>query len=256
MERYELSDPNGLFKGSAPLLIAHRGYTPIAPENSLVSFLEAARRGYWAIETDVHETLDGVLVCCHNFSLSKMYGVSMKIEEHTYRELSELYITAGNNADKYSRGELRLPLFDEYLDICKKSGCVPFIETKGDVVGRTLEAVERFDLIRHSVLSSSNFDHISEARKLNSEIFIHHIFSTPEQMEIIAGYGNGGLSYNYPILDEVPEGLIELTHKHGVRVCLRAGDTPESVERMLQMGLDYIPTNCTVPKDAANVRLL
>lgn len=247
MERYELSDPNGLFKGNGPLLIAHRGYTPTAPENSLISFSKAAKRGYWAIETDVHATLDGVLVCCHNFSLSKMYGVSMKIEEHTYKELSELYITVGNDADKYSRGELRLPIFEEYLDICKKSGCVPFIETKGDVVGKTLDAVERFDLVRHAVLSSINFDHISEARKLNKDIFVHHIFSTPEQMEIIAGYGNGGLSYNYPILDEVPKGLIEMTHEHGVRVCLRAGDSAESIKRMMEIGLDYIPTNCMEP---------
>ena len=60
--------------------------------------------------------------------------------------------------------------------------------------------------------------------------------------------GNGGLSYNYPNLDDVPEGLIEETHKNGVKVCLRAGDNPESVKRMIEMGLDYIPTNCTEPK--------
>ena len=30
-------------------------------------------------------------------------------------------------------------------------------------------------------------------------------------------------------------------------MCLRAGDTPESVEKMTALGLDYIPTNVTVP---------
>ena len=52
-----------------------------------------------------------------------------------------------------------------------------------------------------------------------------------------------GLSYNYKDLTAVPDGLIEKTHKAGVRVCLRAGDTRETVLKMLAMGLDYIPTN-------------
>ena len=64
----------------------------------------------------------------------------------------------------------------------------------------------------------------------------------------IAKMGNGGLSYNYPVLDDVPEGLIEKTHEAGVKVCLRAGDSEESLARMIAMGLDYIPTNCTLPR--------
>jgi hypothetical protein len=32
-------------------------------------------------------------------------------------------------------------------------------------------------------------------------------------------------------------------HQAGLRICFRAGDTKESVLRMLEMGLDYIPTN-------------
>lgn len=247
MKAYNFSDPYGLFGEKKPIFIAHRGFSPIAPENSLVAFEEAAKRKYWAIETDVRETLDGVLVCCHNSSLSKMYGSKMKIEEHTLSELSELQITAGNNVELYAKEQLRLPLFDEYLQICKKSGCVPFIETKGEVVGKTLKAVENFGLTEGAVLSSANFEHIKEARSLSKIIFIHHIFSSPEEMEIIANLGYGGLSYNYPILDEVPDGLIELTHEHGVRLCLRAGNTKETVERMMNMGLDYIPTNCTTP---------
>ena len=64
----------------------------------------------------------------------------------------------------------------------------------------------------------------------------------------ISAMGNGGLSYNYPNPYDVPDGLIEETHKNGVKVCLRAGDNRETVERMVALGLDYIPTNCFVPE--------
>ena len=46
---------------SFPRLIAHRGFTPLAPENSLFAFEVAGRLGFWAIESDVHETRDGLL---------------------------------------------------------------------------------------------------------------------------------------------------------------------------------------------------
>ena len=247
----EFENRGGLFdkKGKAPLLLAHRGYTTDAPENTLVSFLHAAERHFWAIETDVHLTLDGILVCCHNSSLKKMYGSDMKIEEHTLKKLFAEKVTAGNCNGNYTAGELRLPLFDEYLDICKKSGCVPFIETKKNVVEETLFAVKKFDLIDHAVLSSVDFSHIETARALNKEIFVHHIFSNEELMEKISDFGYGGLSYNYPDLDTVPEGLIERTHEAGVRLCLRAGDTRESADRMISLGLDYIPTNKMTPAD-------
>ena len=42
--------------------ISHRGFTPLAPENSLPSFYYAGLLGQWAIETDVHMTRDGEIV--------------------------------------------------------------------------------------------------------------------------------------------------------------------------------------------------
>ena len=81
-----------MFNCKKPLLIAHRGYTPAAPENSLASFSEAAKRHYWAIETDVHSTKDGVLVCCHNESLMHMFGIDVIIENATYDELKSYRI--------------------------------------------------------------------------------------------------------------------------------------------------------------------
>ena len=86
-----------------------------------------------------------------------------------------------------------------------------------------------------------------EARRLDKEIFVHHIFSKPEQLDELAAMGNAGLSYNYKDLSTVPDGLVERVHAKGVKMCLRAGDTPEAVEKMVALGLDYIPTNVTVP---------
>ena len=94
-----------------------------------------------------------------------------------------------------------------------------------------------------SVFSSIQLEHILAAADISDVIFLHHIFSSEENLPFFGRRGNCGVSYNYPDLSKVPEGLIERTHEAGVKVCLRAGDTIEKCLIMLDMKLDYIPTN-------------
>lgn len=228
-----------------PKFISHRGYTPIAPENSLISFEEAGKRGVWAIETDVRMTRDGGMVCCHDSSTARRFGEELIIEETDLDDLMKLRISAGNHVGAYPSDCLRMPKLDEYLDICARYGAVPFIETKGtaDVVEAVLRELKRRGIISKSVVSSIEFEHIEQARRLNSEVFVHHIFSSEALLPKLSKMNNAGLSYNYTNLDEVPEGLIERTHEAGVKVCLRAGDDVGTAVKMIEMGLDYIPTN-------------
>ena len=228
---------------ATPLIIGHRGFTPVAPENSLPSFEAAGRRGFWAIETDVRRTRDGVLICCHNATTAARYDRELVIAESTYGELMAVTMAKGNGLDRYSKEELKMPTFAQYLDICERHGAVPFIESKEMVIEEIFFELRRRDLMGSSVMSSVNFDHILEARRLDREIFIHHIFSNVELMHRLSEMGNAGLSYNYPDLDLLPSGLIEETHACGVKVCLRAGDSVETCQRMFDLGLDYIPSN-------------
>ena len=235
--------------GKGMLFIAHRGCQSLAPENTIPSFVCAARLGLQAIETDVRFSKDGVMVCSHDDSLKRMFGLKQKVSETAYAELKSLVPVKGNGLIVWPKETLRIPTFSEYLDVCEKYDAVPFIETKGDVavVKPVLDEVRRRGLARVAVLSSVQFDHIREARRCDKEIFIHHIFSKPEQLDELAAMGNAGLSYNFKDLSAVPGGLVAGVHAKGVKMCLRAGDTPDAVARMVALGLDYIPTNVTVP---------
>ena len=226
-----------------PLFLGHRGFTPVAPENSLPSFEAAGKRGFWAIETDVRLTRDGVMVCCHNATTAARFDADLTVSECTYAELLKLTMAKGKGLDLYAPDQLRMPTFEQYLDVCEKYGAVPFIESKEMVIDRIFDVLRRRDLMGSAVMSSVNFEHILEARRLDREIFIHHIFSSVEQMHLLSEMGNAGLSYNYPDLDLLPAGLIEETHACGVKVCLRAGDSIETCRRMFDLGLDYIPSN-------------
>lgn len=237
-------------------LIAHRGFTPAAPQNSLAAFREAGKRNFWAIETDVRRTVDGYLVCIHDAMVDNTYEMSGFVNEMTLSELQKLqrrerdsiYIKENGKESCWSEEDLKIPLFSEYLKICRSEGAVPFIETKTSDIQQVLEEVSLLFKENEFVISSVNFAHLEKVRKLTQQVFIHHIFSADEYLKKLTKMGNAGLSYNYPKLEQVPEGLIEYTHKQGVCVCLRAADDLRSVHQMEKMKLDYIPTNLMEPK--------
>lgn len=68
------------------LVIAHRGASEIAPENTLQAFEEAIKAGADYIETDVHQTKDGDVVIMHDLSINRTCEVSAALKQKTGRK--------------------------------------------------------------------------------------------------------------------------------------------------------------------------
>lgn len=233
-----------IFDGERTRFISHRGFTPMAPENTLPSFRYAGMLGQWAIETDVRMTRDGRLVCCHNGTVEKYCGVDGVISEMTYGELSRLEIVNGHRIGCFEKEEKRIPLFSEYLAICKEYGSVPFVELKTDDAERVADALKRNGFSENElVMSSVELERLVVYRRHAAGTFIHWIFADEERLSELSALGNAGLSLKIadPFLCE--DGRIARIHGMGLRVCLRAADDVASLGRMRALGLDYFPTN-------------
>lgn len=229
---------------TSPRYVSHRGFPPLAPENSLPGFRYAGLLRQWAVETDVHVTKDGQLVCCHNESVEAMYHGEGLIREMTWGELSRLRLKTGNRLECFQEEELRMPLFSEYLELCRRYGCVPFIEMKTEDGERLIRAIRSAGFEDDEVVvSSSCLDWLKSARKAAPGLFLHHIFSDWESLFKLAALGNAGLSWKVDEPSLCPPELIEKAHGAGLKVCLRAADSLEAVRSMLDLGLDYLPTN-------------
>lgn len=93
-------------------IIAHRGASDLAPENTKVAYVEAWQRGADAVETDVYLTSDNQVVCIHDASTKRTTGVDMDVKSSTYADLRKL--DAGSWKDSKYAGE-PLPLLTECL---------------------------------------------------------------------------------------------------------------------------------------------
>lgn len=73
-----------------PFVIAHRGASALAPENTAASFETAFGVGADSVETDVRLTADGVPVCAHDADLRRLQGDPRRIESLRLSELWEV----------------------------------------------------------------------------------------------------------------------------------------------------------------------
>ncbi|MEM3086288.1 MAG: glycerophosphodiester phosphodiesterase family protein [Halobacteria archaeon] len=93
-----------------PLVIAHRGASSVAPENTLVAFRSAMEQGADGVEMDIHLSRDGVPMVIHDPLLLRTTGTRGRVAEKSARELKEL--DAGRYFNPKFAGE-RIPTLEE-----------------------------------------------------------------------------------------------------------------------------------------------
>lgn len=148
------------------VVIAHRGASAAAPENTLAAFRLAGEQRTDFVELDVQESADGEVVVIHDADLMKVGGSPLKVWESTAADLRTVDI--GSHKDRQFAAE-RVPTLAEALAACKgRSGVIVELKTYGH--GKQLEEkvvaiVEASGMARDTVFMS--LDH-GMARKMKS----------------------------------------------------------------------------------------
>jgi len=147
-----------------PLVIAHRGASATAPENTIAAFERALTDGADAIQLDVHLSRDDHPVVIHDPTLERTTDGSGPVRGHTMRELKRL--DAGAWRGPAFAGQ-RLQTLQEVLE--RFRGRTRFwIELKGgpdlypDVEERIVGLLEVYDVIDGALVQT--FDHAALAR--------------------------------------------------------------------------------------------
>ncbi|MFP6882545.1 MAG: glycerophosphodiester phosphodiesterase [Roseibacillus sp.] len=129
---------------AAPFLVAHRGASKDAPENTLPAFELAWKQGADAIEGDFYLTKDGKIVCFHDGDTMKITGKKLVIKESTLAELQALDV--GEWRGKKFAGT-RMPTLEQVLATVPKDKKI-YIEIKcgPEIVPALLSEVKKSKL--------------------------------------------------------------------------------------------------------------
>ena len=228
-------------------LTAHRGFSGIAPENTLVAFEKAAEYDFYATECDVHLTKDGVWVIHHDDNIFRLTNGYKNIEEATYAELQEYVIDNGVNVDYYPNQ--KIPTLEEYLIICKDMKIIPQIEIKNgskEKLQEILDFLEKYDLKENAIIISFKSEMIKNVRDLDENIELWYLVEEITEENINECKDNNyKLAFNHKKNDEE---IIKKAIGQGLTLCAWTVDDLTVLEELYNLGVKYITTNAITPQ--------
>lgn len=236
-----------LFSTTKLRYIAHRGMNTIAPENSIPSFIEAGKAGYWGAENDVGATLDGELIVMHDDTVDRMTDGTGAYASMTLSQIKALNIDVGANIGNYPN--LKVPTLAEYLTVCRQYGIVPVthIERIVSLVGLTkfYDTVLKMGFEENIVVISSVMSAMSILRTLSPKIYIAPIFSTFTQTTIdnAMSLGNSGIGFDILSSGDVNIALMDYARSKGMRVFAFMVDDSATETILINKNIDCITTN-------------
>jgi len=243
-----------------PWLVAHRGGSVIAPENTLVAFDRAVELGADAIETDVHLTRDGVVVVFHDDETSRLTGAPGTLEARTLAEVEALdpawsFSLDGGRSFPFRGLGLKVPTLLEVLarypalrfNVDAKSADPALAEALVHVV-RQAGAVER-------VCLGSFFDAQAErigallpgaVRYLPEQAATCHVMAAMSGQPAEgcpAGYQLASLPHRLGELVVATKPVVDHFHRLGMPVHVWTVDAEEDMRALLALGVDGLVTD-------------
>ena len=224
-------------------IIAHRGLSSIAPENTLKAFeLAGKEQRFFGIECDIHETKDNQFVIMHDANLSRMAKVDLNIKELTLNEVKMHKIKTGNGIKNYPNEYL--PTFEEYLELCVYYDKVAVIEIK-----EVLELTSLTDVVNRienhpglkAVIISFNINYLKYIRALSSQFELKLLVNEIEESVIYDARVN---QIDLSIWHElITTDLVKRLKKEGFKIALFTVNDPKLQVKYAKMGIDYLTTD-------------
>lgn len=229
-----------------PLLIAHRGLSSQAPENTLAAFKLAVKAGFDGIETDAHLTADGKIVLIHDENTRRTTGEDNRVADRKLMELAAL--DAGSWYDDAFAGE-RIPELWQLLELVKPSGLFINVELKNSICRYPgLEQAVLAELKRHDMTGRvlfSSFNHASMALVKELEPHAETALLYDAVLYNPAAYARlcrtDGL---HPMRHTLDAALADECRKAGLKLRPWTVNSPADAERLAGLGVDALISDC------------
>ena len=208
-------------KIGAMKIAAHRGYSGLYPENTMLAFQKAHEAGADEIELDVQLSKDGRVVVFHDESLERLTGYKGFVRDLRFEELKKLNAAQCVYGDKF--GFNPIPSLNEYFAWVKKTGIVTNIELKNGrfyyegLEEKTIALIEKHGLEEKVFFSSFNHVSLLKCKKLKASIPCGALVSG-SMAPGNAGYyvSSNGLDFYHPDINSLNDEIAAGCAKNGV----------------------------------------
>ncbi len=223
------------------IIIAHRGASKIAPENTLKAFKKAIELKADFIEFDVLETKDGKIVVCHDEEISKLTGQHGFIRELTLQELKTF---------DFGEGE-KIPSFEELIEVTKGKinlNCEVIVKGISDKV---IKILKKYDLTDSVLISSFKREELLKFQKIDPTVKLayldHNNYEMPcswdkkeEWIQFCIDNKLYAINAFYPLVNQQ---FVDFAHDNNIKVFPFTVDSGPAMRKLIKFGVDGIITN-------------
>lgn len=230
---------NGDFK-----VIAHRGASALAPENTISSLKLALEAQADIIEIDVHLSKDNQVVAIHDNTLNRTTSGRGRVRDFTLMELQEL--DAGSWFGKNFCGQY-IPTLKEVLQLPTENAKVN-VELKGSLKEypllpeKVVEVISGCDAANRCVITSFNSEFLEKINAIAPKLelgeihYMHFPYKWNSRIKKFASEIN-------PLWYFVSKSFVNKAHERGIRVHPWTINNKFVVSRLLKLNVDGMITN-------------
>ncbi|MCQ2445302.1 MAG: hypothetical protein MJ141_00260 [Clostridia bacterium] len=231
-----------------PRICAHRGFSTIAPENSMPAFGAAVALGAEEIEFDLWATKDGELVSIHDANLDRVSDGHGYVWDYTFEELQQFDF--GYKTGEAFRG-LKIIRFE---DILKKFACTTIMnihvktwdtDPEDPQYERIASLIRKYDAQNHVYIMNSNDRCQAEFHEIAPDIprCVGWNGVTDKPLEIVERAIRLGCEKVQLFKPYFNQEAVDLAHENGILCNVFFADDPDEACRYIDMGIDTILTN-------------
>jgi glycerophosphoryl diester phosphodiesterase len=226
-----------------PWIIAHRGASGQAPENTLAAFERAVQLGATFIETDLHLTRDAHFVAIHDHTLERTTNGRGAVHDFSLADLREL--DAGKWFDRQFMGE-KIPTLEEILQFSRRYDIVFYLEVKYDVTWgmhhALVAALRTAESAARTVVISFDPTTLRAVHKLDPSLMMGLLTDKPDP-DFVSVATSVGARQICPAASIVTPELVAKAHQSDVHVAAWTVNSVPEMRSLRDAGVEGIMTD-------------
>ena len=230
-----------------PIIIAHRGASAVAPENTVSAFLKAVETKADAVELDIRITCDNEIVVIHDSRLDRTTNGHGRVSDFTLEEIKKLDAGSWFHSKFYKE---QIPTFSEIIEsLTQKVGInieiKPSNTQQNIIIRKCVELIQKNKLHKRVLISS--FQHrLTQKIKLIDKNILTGIIYSPmihlgaKPANLVTKYKADAfiISKNY-----LRENIVRDVQSCGAIVLVYTVENYDDFRRMSKFGVDGVMTN-------------
>ena len=235
-------------------VIAHRGASKFAPENTMAAVKLALNSNAAYIEIDVHQTLDSTLILMHDESLDRTTNGSGLIKDKTYAEMQKL--DAGKWFSEEYTNE-KVPTLESVMQLVNGRANLIIEIKKGNdyypgIEQNIIKIIRKYKAENWVVIHSFHSDILKKVHAIAPDIKLHKLIfakfkfvpfiisKKPEILDMDELDFVDTYSINYFFTNKE---IINLLKSKGKKINVWTVDDPQTAKELIALGIDGIITN-------------